>query len=41
MLPKAMLERWVSKGKVERRKVEADCGTSCNSAVMERYIWRG
>lgn len=41
---RGMLERWVSKGKVERRKVEAACGTSCNrcdSAAMELYIWRG
>jgi hypothetical protein len=41
---RGMLERWVSKGKVERRKVEAACGTSCNRcdpAAMELYIWRG
>lgn len=39
-----MLERWISKGRVERRKVEAACGTSCNRcdpAAMELYIWRG
>ncbi len=41
---RGMLERWVSKGKVEHRKVEAACGTSCNRcdpAAMELYIWRG
>lgn len=41
---RGMLERWVSKGKVERRKVEAACGTSCNRcdpAAMELYVWRG
>ena len=41
---RGMLERWVSKGRVERRKVEAACGTSCNrcdQASMELYIWRG
>jgi DNA-binding MarR family transcriptional regulator len=39
-----MLEQWVRKGRVERRKVEAACGTSCNRcdpAAMEFYIWRG
>lgn len=41
---RGMLDRWVSKGKVERRKVEAACGTSCNRcdpAAMELYVWRG
>jgi predicted ArsR family transcriptional regulator len=41
---RGMLERWVSKGRVERRKTEAACGTSCNRcdpAAMELYVWRG
>ena len=41
---RGMLDRWVSKGQVERRKVEAACGTSCNRcdpAAMELYVWRG
>jgi predicted ArsR family transcriptional regulator len=41
---RGMLDRWVSKGKVERRKVEAACGTRCtrcNAAATELYIWRG
>ena len=41
---RGMLDRWVSKGRVERRKAEAACGTSCNRcdpAAMELYVWRG
>ncbi len=41
---RGMLERWVSKGRIERRKVEAACGASCNRcdpAAMELYVWRG
>jgi DNA-binding MarR family transcriptional regulator len=41
---RGMLDHWVRKGRVERRKVEAACGTSCNRcdpAAMELYIWRG
>lgn len=41
---RGMLEQWVRKGRVERRKVEAACGTSCNRcdpAAMELYVWRG
>ncbi len=41
---RGMLDRWVSKGRVERRKTEAACGTSCsrcNPAAMELYVWRG
>lgn len=41
---RGMLDHWVSKGKVDRRKVEAACGTSCNRcapAAMELYVWRG
>ena len=40
---RGMLERWVSKGRLERRKVEAACGTSCtrcDPAAMELYVWR-
>jgi predicted ArsR family transcriptional regulator len=41
---RGMLEHWVRKGRVEQRKVEAACGTSCNRcdpAAMELYVWRG
>jgi putative ferrous iron transport protein C len=41
---RGMLDQWVRKGRVERRKVEAACGTSCNRcnpAAMELYVWRG
>ncbi len=41
---RGMLEQWVNKGKVERRKVEPACGTSCDRchpAAMELYVWRG
>jgi DNA-binding MarR family transcriptional regulator len=41
---RGMLDHWVRKGRVERRKVEAACGTSCNRcdpAAIELYIWRG
>jgi predicted ArsR family transcriptional regulator len=39
---RGMLQQWVRKGRVERRKVEAACGTSCHrcdSAAMELYVW--
>jgi predicted ArsR family transcriptional regulator len=39
---KGMLQQWVRKGRVEQRKVEAACGTSCNRcdpAAMELYVW--
>jgi putative ferrous iron transport protein C len=41
---RGMLQQWVRKGRVEQRKVEAACGTSCNRcdpAAMELYVWRG
>jgi predicted ArsR family transcriptional regulator len=41
---RGMLDQWVNKGRVERRKVEPACGTSCNRcepAAMELYVWRG
>lgn len=41
---RGMLQHWMRKGRVEQRKVEAACGTSCNRcdpAAMELYIWRG
>ncbi len=41
---RGILEKWVLKGLVERRKVEAACGSSCNRcepAAMELYVWRG
>jgi predicted ArsR family transcriptional regulator len=41
---RGMLDHWVRKGRIERRKVEAACGTSCNRcdpAAMELYVWRG
>ncbi|MGD8908845.1 MAG: FeoC-like transcriptional regulator [Chromatiales bacterium] len=41
---RGMLDQWVRKGRVERRRVEAACGTSCNRcdpAAMELYVWRG
>ncbi|MES9823977.1 MAG: FeoC-like transcriptional regulator [Candidatus Thiodiazotropha endolucinida] len=39
---RGMLQQWIRKGRVEQRKVEAACGTSCNRcdpAAMELYIW--
>ena len=39
---RGMLQQWVRKGRVEQRKVEANCGTSCNRcdpAAMELYVW--
>ncbi|MES9969337.1 MAG: FeoC-like transcriptional regulator [Candidatus Thiodiazotropha sp.] len=39
---RGMLEQWMRKGRVERRKMEAACGTSCNRcdpAAMELYVW--
>ncbi len=41
---RGILEQWERKGRVEKRKVEAACGTSCNRcdpAAMELYVWRG
>jgi putative ferrous iron transport protein C len=41
---RGMLQQWVRKGRVEQRKVETACGTSCNRcdpAAMELYVWRG
>jgi predicted ArsR family transcriptional regulator len=41
---RGMLQQWVRKGRVERRKVEAACATSCNRcdpAAMELYVWLG
>jgi predicted ArsR family transcriptional regulator len=41
---RGMLDHWVRKGRVEQRKVEAACGTSCqrcDPAAMVLYIWRG
>jgi predicted ArsR family transcriptional regulator len=39
---RGMLQQWIRKGRVEQRKVEAACGTSCNRcdpAAMELYVW--
>jgi predicted ArsR family transcriptional regulator len=39
---RGMLQLWIRKGRVEQRKVEAACGTSCNRcdpAAMELYVW--
>ncbi|MES9849194.1 MAG: FeoC-like transcriptional regulator [Candidatus Thiodiazotropha sp.] len=39
---RGMLQQWMRKGRVEQRKVEAACGTSCNRcdpAEMELYVW--
>ena len=41
---RGMLEQWVRKGRVEQRKTEPACGTTCSrcdSAAMELYVWRG
>ncbi len=41
---RGMLDQWVRKGRVELRKTEAACGTSCNRcdpAARELYVWRG
>ncbi|MCM8856758.1 MAG: FeoC-like transcriptional regulator [Candidatus Thiodiazotropha sp.] len=40
---RGMLQQWVRKGRVEQRKVEAACGSSCNRcdpASVELYVWR-
>ncbi|MCU7905176.1 MAG: FeoC-like transcriptional regulator [Candidatus Thiodiazotropha sp. (ex Epidulcina cf. delphinae)] len=40
---RGMLQQWVRKGRIEQRKVEAACGSSCNRcdpAVTELYVWR-
>jgi putative ferrous iron transport protein C len=40
---RGMLQQWVRKGRIEQRKVEAACGTSCSRcdpAARELYIWR-
>jgi predicted ArsR family transcriptional regulator len=39
---RGMLQHWIRKGRVEQRKVEAACGSSCNRcdpAAMELYVW--
>ncbi|MEW8033668.1 MAG: FeoC-like transcriptional regulator [Candidatus Thiodiazotropha endolucinida] len=39
---RGMLQQWIRKGRVEQRKVEAACGTSCNRCdptEMELYVW--
>ncbi|MEW8029792.1 MAG: FeoC-like transcriptional regulator [Candidatus Thiodiazotropha sp.] len=39
---RGMLEQWIHKGRVEQRKVDVACGTSCNRcdpAAMELYVW--
>ncbi|MBT3057818.1 MAG: sugar metabolism transcriptional regulator [gamma proteobacterium symbiont of Ctena orbiculata] len=41
---RGMLQQWVRKGRVEQRKVEAGCGTSCQRCspeATELYVWRG
>ncbi|MCG7896695.1 MAG: FeoC-like transcriptional regulator [Candidatus Thiodiazotropha taylori] len=41
---RGMLEQWERKGRVERRKLKAECGSSCNRcdpSSMELYVWRG
>ena len=41
---RGMLDQWVRKGRVEQRKTEPACGTTCSRcdpAAMELYIWRG
>ena len=40
---RGMLQQWIRKGRVARRKVEAACGTSCHRcdpAAMELYVWQ-
>ncbi|MCU7920714.1 MAG: FeoC-like transcriptional regulator [Candidatus Thiodiazotropha sp. (ex Epidulcina cf. delphinae)] len=40
---RGMLQQWVRKGRIEQRKVEAACGSSCNRcdpAATELYVWR-
>ena len=40
---RGMLQQWMRKGRIEQRKVEAACGTSCNRcdpASRELYVWR-
>jgi len=41
---RGMLRQWERKGRVERRSLEADCGSRCNRcdpAMRELYVWRG
>jgi predicted ArsR family transcriptional regulator len=41
---RGMLEQWERKGRVERRKLKAECGATCNRCdplTMEVYVWRG
>jgi predicted ArsR family transcriptional regulator len=39
---RGMLQQWIRKGRVEKRKLEVACGTSCNRcdpAATELYVW--
>ncbi|MEJ2611674.1 MAG: FeoC-like transcriptional regulator [Candidatus Thiodiazotropha sp.] len=41
---RGMLQQWVRKGRVEMRKTEVACGstcTRCDPASRELYIWHG
>jgi putative ferrous iron transport protein C len=41
---RGMLQQWERKGRIERRKIKAECGSSCNRCdplAMELYVWRG
>ena len=40
---RGMLEHWIRKGRVSRRKAAASCGSSCTQcdpASVELYVWR-
>ncbi|MFZ2727236.1 MAG: FeoC-like transcriptional regulator [Methylococcaceae bacterium] len=39
---RAMLAKWINKGKVKKLSLEANCGTSCcrcDSTLTELYEW--
>lgn len=40
---RGMLQRWIDKGKVERRTLASSCGSSCDKcapAATELYVWK-
>lgn len=40
---RSMLERWISKGLVEKRTLASSCGSSCSKcapAATELYVWK-